>query len=86
MDPLFLKRDYRKVKHDNTISVNSLLYEVPPQYIGQRVDIRFDENNVFIYEDGNSVGKASLVNFSDNAHVKREPAVSFKDMVMKKEV
>lgn len=86
LDPLFLKRDYRKVKHDGTISVNSLLYEVPPRYIGQRVEIRFDENNVFIYEDGNSVGKATLVNFSDNAHVKRDRSVSFKDMVMQKEV
>ncbi|MDN5301678.1 MAG: putative transposase [Thermoanaerobacteraceae bacterium] len=80
LDPLFLKRDYRKVKHDGTISVNSILYEVPPRFIGQRIEVRFDAENVYIYEDGVSVGKATLVNFSDNAHVKRERSLSFRDM------
>jgi putative transposase len=86
LDPLFLKRDYRKVKHDGTISVNSLLYEVPPRFIGQRIEVRFDEDNVYIYEDGVSVGKAILVNFSDNALVKRDRSLSFRDMSMEKEV
>lgn len=27
-------------------------YEVPPKYIGQRIEIRFDDDDVFIYEDG----------------------------------
>lgn len=86
LDPLFLKRDYRKVKHDSTISVNSLLYEVPPRFIGQRIEVRYDDDKVYIYEDGISVGKAVLVNFSDNAHVKRDRSISFKDMSMEKEV
>lgn len=81
LDTLFLKRDYRKVKHDGTISVNSLLYEVPPRFIGQRIEVRFDDDkNVYIYEDGISVGKGVLVNFSDNAYVKRERSLSFRDM------
>jgi putative transposase len=85
LDPLFLKRDYRKVKHDGTISVNSILYEVPPRFIGQRIEVRFDDDNVYIYEDGVSVGKATLVNFSDNAHVKRERFLSFRDIATMKE-
>ena len=86
LDLLFLKRDYRKVKHDGTISINSLLYEVPPRFIGQRIEVRFDDDNVYIYEDGVSVGKAILVNFSDNALVKRDRSLSFRDMSMEKEV
>lgn len=86
LDPLFLKREYRKVKHDATISVNSVLYEVPPRFIGQRIEVRFDDDNVYIYEDGVSAGKAILVNFSDNAHVKRERSLSFRDMTIEKEV
>ena len=86
LDPLFLKRDYRKVKHDSTISVNSLLYEVPPRFINQRIEVRYDDDKVYIYEDGVSVGKANLVNFSDNAHVKRDHSISFRDMSLEKEV
>ncbi len=86
LDPLFLKRDYRKVKHDGTICVNSILYEVPPRFIGQRIEVRFDDDTVYIYEDGVSVGKATLVNFSDNAHVKRDRSLSFRDMAKKEEV
>lgn len=86
LDPLFLKRDYRKVKHDGTISVNSMLYEVPPRFIGQRIEVRFDDDAVFVYEDGVSVGKATLVNFSDNAHVKRDRSLSFRDMAKKEGV
>ena len=81
LEPLFLKRDYRKVKHDGTISVNTRLYEVPPQFIGTRVEVRYDDTNVYIYEDGVLVCKANPVNFADNARVKRTPSLSFRDMV-----
>lgn len=80
LDPLFLKREYRKVKHDGTISVNNRLYEVPPRFIGQRIEVRFDEDGVYVYQDGVAVVKASPVNFTDNAYVKRE-ALSFTQML-----
>jgi len=85
LDPLFLKRDYRKVKHDATISIDAKLYEVPPRFIGTRIEVRFDETGVYIYEDGLPVEKAIPVNFSDNAHVKRERSLSFRDMTVGKE-
>ncbi len=28
------------------------LYEVPPKFIGQRIEVRYDETGVYIYEDG----------------------------------
>ena len=77
---LFLKRDYRKVRHDGTISLHNHLFEVPPVYTGQRIELRYDEElkQVLIFENGRQAGQAKLVNFADNARVKREkPALSF---------
>ncbi|UOF88943.1 DDE-type integrase/transposase/recombinase [Fodinisporobacter ferrooxydans] len=81
LDPIFLKRENRTVKHDGTFSLNNQLYEVPERFIGQKIEIRYDEQGVHIYEDGKPVARASEVNFHDNAHVKRKrPAISFADM------
>jgi putative transposase len=85
LDPLFLKRDYRKVKHDGTISIDAKLYEVSPKFIGQRIEVRYDETGVYIYKDGILLEKAVPVNFSDNAHVKRERSLSFRTMSSGKE-
>jgi hypothetical protein len=91
LDALFLKREKRKVKHDGTISINSLLFEVPPQFIGQQIEVRFDPEKleqVFIYVEGKEVAKAKPVIYSDNARIKREKrqkekeeaALSFQEM------
>lgn len=81
LDPLFLKREKRKVKHDGTISIDKKIYEVPPKYIGQRIEVRFDNNGIYIYEDGLPVDKAVPVNFADNARVKRERSLSYQDLL-----
>jgi transposase InsO family protein len=81
LDPLFLKREYRKVKHDGTFSLNGQLYEVPERFIGQRIEIRYDEQSVYVYEEGKPAAEANIVRFSDNAQVKRtRPSLSFKSM------
>lgn len=71
LDAIFLKREQRKVKADSTITLNKQLYEVPSRFIGQSVDIRFDEQGVYLYEEDRRVAEAILVNQQDNAHVKR---------------
>ena len=71
LDTVFLKREFRKVKADGTITLNKQLYEVPPRFIGQSVEIRYDEQGVYVYEDGKEAAKATLVRLHDNAHVKR---------------
>lgn len=79
LDPVFLKRETRKVKHDGTLSLNGQLYQVPARYVGQRIELRYDENGVHVYEEGKPVAAAELVQFADNAHVKRNrPRLSFK--------
>ena len=81
LDHLFLKRLMRKVRHDGTVSINNRLFEVPPKYISQRIELRYSEGEAFIYENGLPVEKAIPVNFTDNAHVKRERSLSFQDLV-----
>ncbi len=74
LEILFMKRVYRKVRHDGTISLKSHLFELPPDYIGQKVEIRFDEElkKVLVFEDGKEVARAKPVNLADNARVKRK--------------
>ncbi|BDG36108.1 hypothetical protein PcaKH15_20140 [Parageobacillus caldoxylosilyticus] len=71
LDAIFLKRDYRKVKADGTITLNKQLYEVPPRFIGQSIELRHDEHGFYVYEDGRRVAEAVRVRLEDNAYVKR---------------
>ena len=51
----FLNRTSRKVNNDSTISIDGIRYDVPPQFIGMRVDIRYlpdaMEDAFLLYED-----------------------------------
>jgi putative transposase len=79
LDTLFLRRAWRTVKHDATFSLDNRLYEVPETFAGQKIEIRYDEHQVHVYEAGKAVTQAQAVAFADNAHVKRDrPALSFK--------
>lgn len=71
LDTIFLKREYRKVKPDSTISVDKQLYEVPPRFIGQSIDVRFDETGIHVFEENQKVAEAVPVSMTDNAHAKR---------------
>lgn len=71
LDIIFLKRAERKVKLDGTITLEKRLYEVPSQYIGQKIEVRMDDQAVYVFEDGNKIAEAKPVTMHDNAHVKR---------------
>lgn len=71
LNTIFLRREQRKVKADGTITLHKQLYEVPARFIGQTVDIRFDESEVHIFEDDQKVAKAIPVSLNDNAIAKR---------------
>ena len=86
LDPLFFKREFRKVNQDATISLGKRLYEVPPRFVGQRVEVRFDPSvpeEIHIFENDVSVFITRPVNFADNARVKRsrEGSISFKQLM-----
>lgn len=80
---LFRKRDKRKVRHDATISVQTKLYEVSPRFIGKQVEVRYDDEGVYVYEDGMEIEQAKPVDFKANAHAKRK--LSLKEIQEDKE-
>jgi hypothetical protein len=80
LSKVFLNRIQRKVRHDATVSVRNMLFEVPPRYIGQNVEIRYNDRDFFIYENGHEQDRITAVNYHDNAHMKRESRISFKEM------
>lgn len=96
---IFMKQETRKVYHDSTLSLYATLYEAPPQFIGKKIDLRFnpdDMENVYICEDGRIVDQAKPVDFAKNAHGKRPKkskkksaqrtsAFSFQDMPFNRE-
>jgi len=80
---LFLKREYRKVRHDGTISLKGRLFEVSALFIGQRIELRHDEalKQVDIFAEGKKIAEAKSVNLADNAHAKRQKApLSFSEL------
>ncbi|MFW6230113.1 MAG: Mu transposase C-terminal domain-containing protein, partial [Halanaerobium sp.] len=83
LEKLFLKREKRKVKHDGTISFKKKLYEVPPAFIGKKIEIRFDpenEDEVYLYDEGQEIKKIRPVNLHENAYLKRERHLSFQNI------
>jgi len=74
LDSLFWKREYRKVRHDATLTLLNNLFEVPAHLVRQKVEIRYDPAEtsiVHIYENDKPIFTAKAVSLSDNAHVKR---------------
>lgn len=71
----FLHRVNRKVKNDSTVSIDNKIYEVPIQYVGSKINIRYDsinDNEAFIFsENGEKLHKILKVNKIDNSKIKR---------------
>lgn len=70
LDEMFLVRYERIVNNDATISFKGSLYEVPPAYIRQRIEIRHpvdDAGELYLYDNGVRVGRIKLLNQQENA-------------------
>lgn len=84
LDPLFWRRETRRVRHDATITVHKQLFEVPPRYIGQSLEVRFEPQalgEVLLYDQGTEVARVKPVNLADNANVKRhKPALRLAEL------
>jgi hypothetical protein len=54
LDESFLNRERRKVRSDGTLQINKVQFDVPLQFIGQTVDVRFPPDKIgeacIIYE------------------------------------
>ncbi len=70
LDEMFLVRYERIVNNDATISFKGFIYEVPPAYIRQRIEIRHpvdDQKELYLYDNGVRVGRVKLLNKKENA-------------------
>ena len=79
LDEYFLLKVNRKVNHDATLSLNTILYETDLHFANSRMEVRYDpewllnpNTPIFLYHEGKKVGEARQVNLHDNAHVKRK--------------
>jgi putative transposase len=71
LDLAFLVTLHRKVKNDATISINTILYEVPPSFIGKTIEIRYPldtPENLTLYENNTPVCPIKRVNPHENAN------------------
>jgi len=79
LDEIFLIRHERVVNHDATISFKGSLYEVPPAYIRQRIEIRHPVDapeELYLYDNGLRVGRIKLLDKQENARTFRPQQVS----------
>ena len=72
----FLHRVTRKVRKDATISINSIYFEVPQEYISQRIKLRYmpdDLSEIYILnEDNEIINTAYQLKKVDNSKIKRK--------------
>lgn len=79
LEEFLLLRVIRKVTHDATLSLDSILYETDQSFANLRLEVRYDPEwlinptrPILLFKDGIKVGEARQVNFIDNAYVKRK--------------
>ena len=69
LEEFFLATIFRRVNKDATISMKNLIYEVPPQYIGNKVELRYRQDNpreLFLYDCGKRIGAIKVVDARAN--------------------
>jgi transposase InsO family protein len=70
IDHAFMGRITRVVRQDATVKIDRAFYEVPPEFISARVDIRFPvgrPDELVLYRDDQPVGPIRLVDPVENA-------------------
>lgn len=70
LDEIFLIRHERVVNNDATLSFKGSLYEVPPAYIRQKIELRHpvdDPQELYLYDNGVRVCKIKLLDKKENA-------------------
>jgi hypothetical protein len=78
LDECFLNRISRKVRKDATVSIDKVSYDVPAQFIGQKVDIRFrpgEMDSAVVLFEGKS-WPIRVTNKNENCHTKRSNPVT----------
>ena len=80
IDESFLHRVQRYVKSDSTISLNTVLYEVPQQFIKRNIIIKYNPENMeelYIYNDKNErIHTIKSVDKISNSKYKRQETIN----------
>jgi len=74
LDEFFMVRVERSVNNDSTVSFQGVIYEVPPSYIGRRIELRYIQErptDVYLYENGIRVQKCHPVDSKANGQLYR---------------
>jgi transposase InsO family protein len=89
IDHAFMGRITRVVRKDATVKVDSVFHEVPPEYIGARVDLRFPvgrPDELILYKDDKPVGPVRPVDPVDNARFHAGPVeLNYADLVKRRQ-
>jgi len=70
IDHAFMGRIARLVRNDSTVKVDGIFYEVPPEFVGARVDLRFPigrPEELILYREDQPVKPICPVDVVDNA-------------------
>jgi transposase InsO family protein len=88
LDHAFMGRVVRVVRNDATVKLGGQFYEVPPEFIGQRVELRFPvgrPEELILYRDDQPVGPVKLVDAVDNGRFHAPPVeFSYADLLQKR--
>ena len=82
LDRGFYRTLWRTVRNDATVSIQRCLWEVPPRYIGRRIEIRHPEGRprrLFLFEDSEPVIRLVRVDAAKNASSPRRPRFDLQD-------
>ena len=82
LDECFTNRTTRKVNNDSCITIDGIWYDVPPQFIGMKVDVRYlpdrMEEAYILY--GNTRFPIRQTNREENARTRRNnsfPSINY---------
>lgn len=82
LDNNFLNIITRCVKNDATVSIGGKLYEVPPKYIGKKVELSFpidQPDKITLMDEGKPVIQIKEVNLTENAN-RPYTSIHFRDI------
>jgi hypothetical protein len=85
----FMGRLTRCVRNDATVKVDAIFYEVPPAFIGARVDVRFPvgrPDELILYRDDAPIGAIAPVDLVENARFHAQKVeLSYAELLARRE-
>ena len=89
IDHAFMGRITRVVRQDATVKIDGQFYEVPPECIGARVELRFPiarPDELTLYRDDQPLSRIRRVDLVDNARFHARPVeLSYAELVRKRQ-